>query len=192
MNYHRPNLPEDSAKPEAVVPAAQAVPAARDPYNSAVGSYYGPSGYGPGYGPGADAPSSFQLDVLEYLRIAVKHRWLILSIVGAALTFAAVTTLMKTPLYTSTVRLQIDPMSLTAKVTDPNATAVEDPDANFMRTQYELLRGRTMAERVASALKLGEDPTFFQPREFSIWEFVKGLISFRAAAEQSGQQKSQL
>ena len=30
-----------------------------------------------------------------------------------------------------------------------------------MRTQYELLQGRTMAERVASALKLGEDPDFF-------------------------------
>src|SRR5437763_3315085 len=186
MNYHRANLPEDSdPKRGSVVPAAQAVPAARDPYNSAVGSYYGPNGYGPGYGPGADAPSNFQLDVLEYLRIIVKRRWLILSIVGAALTFAAVTTLMKTPLYTSTVRMQIDPMALSAKVTDPNATVVEDPDANFMRTQYELLRGRTMAERVASALKLGEDPTFLQPREFSTWDFVKGL--FRSAQPPSNQ-----
>ncbi len=178
MNYHRPNGPEDNdAKAGSVIPAPQSVPAGRDPYNSAVGAYYGPSGYGPGYGPGADAPSSFQLDVLEYVRIAVKHRWLILSIVGAALTFAAVTTLMKTPLYTSSVRLQIDPMTVTAKVTEAGSTTpVDDPGSDFMRTQYELLQGPTMAQRVASALKLGEDLTFFQPREFSILGFLKNLI----------------
>src|SRR5271166_5012987 len=100
MNYHRPQLPDNNdPKAGSVIPAAQAVPAARDPYNSAVGSYSGP-GYGPGYGY-AETPSNFQLDVLEYLRIVVKHRWLVLSIVGAALIFAVVTTLMKTPLYTS-------------------------------------------------------------------------------------------
>jgi len=192
MNYHRANLPEDSApKAGSVIPAAQAVPTTRDPYTSAVGSYYGPAGYGPGYGPGADAPSNFQLDVLEYLRIAVKRRWLILSIIGAALTFAAVTTLMKTPLYTSTVRLQIDPTMTAAKVTDTgNATVVDDPDSNFMRTQYELLRGRTMADRVASALKLGDDPNFFQPRDFSIWEFVKGLIRSAPPPANQGSKKA--
>lgn len=187
MNFQRPNLPEGS-QPKAVVPAAPNVPAARDPYNSAVGSY---PGYGPGYGY-ADAPSSFQLDLLEYLRIAVKHRWLILSIVTAALIFAAVRTLMQTPLYTSTVRLQIDPMTLAAKVTDPNATPVEDPDSNFMVTQYALLNGRTMAERVASALKLGDDPTFFQPREFSIWEFLKGLIRSAPPATNQSSKKVNL
>jgi len=181
MNYHRANLPEDSdAKGGSVIPAAQTAPVPRDPYNSAVGTYYGP--YGPGYGP--DAPSNFQLDVLEYLRIVVKHRWLILSIVGAALVFGAVTTLMKTPLYTSTVRLQIDPMTVTAKVTEGSTTPIDDPDSNFMRTQYELLRGRTMADRVASALKLGDDPSFFQPRDFSILGFVKDLIAGAPPANQ--------
>lgn len=180
MNYHRANLPEDSDA-KAVVAAAQAAPAARDPYNSAVGSYYGPNG--PSYGP--DAPSNFQIDLLEYLRIVVKHRWLILSIVGAALVFGAVTTLMKTPLYTSTVRLQIDPMTVAAKVTEAGgATPIEDPGFNFMRTQYELLQGRTMADRVASALKLGEDSAFFQPRDFSILGFVKDLIAGTPPANQ--------
>src|SRR5690348_6366750 len=115
MNYQRPNLPEDHAKAGRVPAAAKAVPAARDPYQSVVAAHYGP-GYGPGYGY-AETPSSFQLNLLEYLRIAVKHRWLILSIVGAALVFGAVRTLMQTPLYTSTVRLQIDPLTITAKVT---------------------------------------------------------------------------
>jgi capsular exopolysaccharide synthesis family protein len=189
MNYHRANLPE-GAEPKAgsVIPAAQSAPAARDPYASAVGPYYGP-GYGPGYGY-AEEPSSFQLDVLEYLRILVKRRWLILSIVGAALIFAALTTLMKTPLYTSSVRLQIDPMTVAAKGNDVgSSTPIEDPESNFMRTQFELLGGRTMAQRVASALKLGDDPTFFQPREFSILAFLKGLIRSNKPPTNQGSKK---
>jgi hypothetical protein len=49
-----------------------------DPYSSAVGAYAGA---------GAEQPSDFQLDLLEYLRILMKHRWLILSIVAASLIF---------------------------------------------------------------------------------------------------------
>jgi polysaccharide biosynthesis transport protein len=164
MNYTRANLPEETdPKYGGVVPAAQFVPAPRDPYS--VGAY----------GPGIDGPSNLQLDLLEYLRIVVKRRWLILSIVAAALVIGAVTTLMKTPLYTSSVRLQID-RNVAKIVEGGNITPIEGPDLEFMRTQYELLQSRTMAERVASALKLGEDPTFFAPRQFSIIGFIEGLI----------------
>ena len=45
-----------------------------------------------------------------------------------------------------------------------------------MRTQFELLNGRTMAERVASALKLGEDQDFFRPRNFSITGAIFKII----------------
>jgi len=175
MNYHRANLPEDAdPKAGSVIPAPQAVPAARDPYNSAVGSYYGP-GYPPGYGP---APGSdFQIDLLQYLHVLIKRRWLILSIVGAALVIAILYTLMQTPLYTSTVRLQID--RTVAKVVEAGSVAPSETDADdaeFMKTQYVLLEGRTMAERVASALKLGGDQDFFRPRGFAIVPFVKSLF----------------
>src|SRR3984885_1345127 len=167
MNYHRTNLPEDSeAKGGAVVPAALSVPATRDPYSSAVGSYGGPA---------PEVGSDFQRSALEYLRILIKRRWLIINIVAAALTFGAVTTLMKTPLYSSTVRLQID-RNVSKIVEGGNITPVEGSDNEFMRTQYELLAGPTMAQRVASALKLGDDPTFFRPRQFSILGFLKGLL----------------
>jgi succinoglycan biosynthesis transport protein ExoP len=181
MNYNPANTPEESEpKAGSVVPAAQYVPATRDPYTVAVGTY----------GPGVDAPSNFQLDLLEYLRILVKRKWLILSIVAAALVLGAVTTLMKTPLYTSTVRLQID-RHVSKIVEGGNITPAggEDEDIVFMRTQYELLRGRTMAERVASALKLGEDPTFFAPREITIMGFLKGLIGSGAAPANQGSKK---
>ena len=180
MNYHRTNpADEGDAKAGELVAAAQALPATRDPYNSAVGAYAGA---------GAEAPSDFQLDLLEYLRILLKHRWLILSIVAASLVLGAVMTLMKTPLYTSTVRLQID-RNVAKIVEGGNITPVEGEDSEFMRTQYELLQGRTMAERVASALKLGQDQTFFQPREFSIFGFLEGLFSSPAAPANQGSKK---
>ena len=176
MNYHRINPPdENDAKPGGLVPAAQAVPVARDPYASAVGRY--------GYGYGAEAPSTFQIDLLEYLRILVKHRWLILSIVAAAVVLGAVTTLMKTPLYTSTIRLQID-RAADKIVQGGNIRPESNDDDLFMQTQYELLQSQTMAERVASALKLGEDPSFLRPRDFSIIGFFGNLFSSGATPAQ--------
>ena len=170
MNFHRANSPEDGeTKAGSVVPSAQYAPATRDPYSSSVGPYYGP---------GADSGSEFQVDLLEYLRILIKRRWLILSIALASVVYAALSTLMQTPLYTSGVRLQID-RSVAKIVESGNITPVEGGDLEFMKTQYELLEGRTMAERVASALKLGEDPDFFRPRSFSVIGFVKKLLGFR-------------
>jgi capsular exopolysaccharide synthesis family protein len=179
MNYHRGNLPEDSnAKPGSVIARATSVPAERDPYNTAVGAYQGP-GYAPGYGPvpGAD----FQIDLLQYLHVLIKRRWLILSIVGAALVVAILYTLMQTPLYTSTVRLQID--RTVAKVVEGGSVTPTDndgDDSEFMKTQYVLLEGRTMAERVASALKLGDDQDFFRPRGFAIVPLLKRLFGVGA------------
>jgi capsular exopolysaccharide synthesis family protein len=188
MNYQRANWsqerPDGSETASRSVPAAQNTAIVRDPYGgTAVGAY--------GYGAYGDAPSNFQLDLLEFLRIAVKHRWLILSIVGAALMLGAVRTLMQTPLYTSTVRLQIEPVTVTAKVSEAGSTApIDDPSSTFMPTQYALLQGRTMAERAASALKLGDDATFFQPREFSVLGFLRGLFGSRATPADQGSKKA--
>ena len=179
MNYQRANPPEGEAKPGGLVPAAQGLPAARDAYYSAVGAYAGP---------GAEPPSDFQLDLLEYLRVLIKRRWLILSIVAASLVFGALMTLIKTPLYTSTVRIQID-RSVAKIVESGNVTPVEGPELEFMRTQYELLQSHTIAERVASALKLGEDPGFFAPREFSLILATCAASSARSAAPAEGSSK---
>jgi len=158
MNYQKGNSPDNGdASAGGLIPVAAQVPYARDPYNVPIP--YGETA--------SDSALAFGLNFNEYLRILIKRKWLILSILLAAVVVGALTTLMKTPLYTSTVRLQIDPN--TAKVVQTgDVTPTEGYNLDFMRTQFELLNGRTMAERVASALKLGEDLDFFQPREFSI------------------------
>lgn len=172
MNYQRGNSAEDGNAPAGgLVPVAQQLPAARD-------SYSVPASYGE---VAADSPQVFGLTIHDYLRILIKRKWLILSIVGASIAVGAVMTLMKTPLYTSTVRLQIDPN--TAKIVQSgDVTPVEGPYGEFMRTQVELLNGRTMAQRVASTLKLGDDQDFFKPRDFSIKGALSRMIGFGGTA----------
>ena len=92
------------------------------------------------------------------------------------LTLGAVRTLMMTPLYEATVRLQID-RNVAKVVESGNVTPVEGTDFEFLKTQYELLQSRTMAERVAVSLKLGDDADFLQPTGFSLIGYFNDLLS---------------
>ena len=149
-----------------VVPAAQSLPTQYDPYGPA-------RGYGTAT---SDERELFGVKVFDYLRIINKRKWLILGITLSFVALSAVRTLMETPLYTAAVRLQID-RNVARVVESGNINPVENADTEFMRTQYQILESRTMAERVASALKLGSDPGFFQSRSFSPIGWITGLIS---------------
>ena len=98
--------------------------------------------YGGGLGEEAEQSG---LNLLEYLRVLNKHKWLILSIAAAFAVLSAVRTLMQTPLYTSTIRLQID---REAKVVEGPQVTPQYSDYEFMQTQFQILEGRNMAERV--------------------------------------------
>ena len=149
-----------------LVTPAQNSPATFDPYGP-------PGGYRQA---GADEPELFGLKLLDYWRIVNKRKWLILGIVAAFVSLSAVRTLMQTPLYTATVRLQID-RNVAKIVEGGDLTPIESEYGDdFMRTQYQVLESHSIAERVASALKLGQDADFFKPRGFSLIGAVKGLI----------------
>ena len=123
-----------------LVPVAEAVPALAAPYGR-----LGPYGI-------AEESDPLSLNLLEYWRILYKRKWLILAIAVGFVVLAALRTLMAAPIYTSTVRLQIDPPSRVVEggnVGDENYSNYE-----FMQTQYQLLESGNMATRVASALKL--------------------------------------
>ena len=84
-----------------LVPVGEAVPALRDPYGRL--ALYG--AYGASLG---DELEQSGLNIREYLRILNKRKWLILAIAAAFVVISAVRTLMETPLYVSTVRIQIE------------------------------------------------------------------------------------
>jgi len=152
-----------------LVPVADTVPALRDPYGR-LGAY--------GTSPGEDFEQT-GINVLDYLRILSRHKWLILAIMVAFGIISAVQKLMETPRYTATVRLQVD---REARVVESGEVAPNYTSYEFLQTQYQLLEGRTMAERVVSAQKLGDDSDFLNPKGFSITGTVMGLLGLVPAS----------
>jgi polysaccharide biosynthesis transport protein len=113
-------------------------------------------------------------DYREYLRVVMKRRYLILSILALSVGYSALVGLTTTPLYISTVRIQIDRNA--AKVVEGGSVSSGDSnDTDFQRTQYELLQSRTIALRAAAALNLGEDTDFFKPRDVT-WRSALGSL----------------
>jgi polysaccharide biosynthesis transport protein len=153
------------------VPLSQAVPTES--------GNYGRGGRYPTYGSEPSGPGG---DLFEYWRILKKRKSMILSVLLACVAIGVLLTLMATPLYTSTVRLQID-RNVAKVVEGGNVTPTEGADFEFTKTQYELLMGRAIGERVVSALKLGEDADFLKPKEFSLVAALLGLFSSKNSSD---------
>lgn len=135
-----------------------------------------------GYGYGGAYPAinpeitGFVAKLFQFWWILKKRKWLILSVLLAFLAIGLLLTLMTTPLYTATVRLQID-RNVAKVVEGGNVAPPEGSDFEFMKTQYELLMGRAIGERIVSALKLGDDPDFIKAREFSLLGTTRELLA---------------
>ena len=112
----------------------------------------------------------------QYLHVLVKRKWLILSFVLVFVVLGGVRAILKTPLYAATLRIQIDREP--GKIIEGGATSPsEEGGVDFLRTQYELLKSRAMAERVVSALRLHEDKQFFKPTDVSLFSLLTGTGS---------------
>ncbi len=105
-----------------------------------------------------------QVDLLrDYWLILKRHRWLILICAFALLVGAALYTFTRTPLYTAEATLLIErkaPQFL--KVQDARADSIDYYDYNneFYKTQYEILKSRSLAERVIRDEGLETYPLF--------------------------------
>jgi succinoglycan biosynthesis transport protein ExoP len=162
---HDPSAENENPTPvDRPIAGGRAVSATRDPYGQ-IGAFPMKA---------TETHEGLGLDLREYWRILNKRKWLIASIIAAFMMLGCLWTLMSTPLYTSTTRLQID-RNVAKVVESGNITPTEQPyDLEFLKTQYELLQSRSMAERVTSMARLADDPDFFKPREFSILRMFSG------------------
>ncbi len=122
-----------------------------------------------------DGRSADEIDLLAYWRMLVKRRWLILSVVAGALAVSLLATLMTTPMYRATAVLQID-RQIEQPIADEGFQLLAGAWGwDFYQTQYELLKSRALAERVADELNLA-DPAA-RPRAPQSWlGRLKGLV----------------
>ena len=97
-----------------------------------------------------------EIDLLAYWHILVKRRWLVLSILAGVVALALLKTLMATPIYRATSVLQLEKQGTQVVQVEGIQPDGYGWDPDFLQTQYELIKSRSLAERVANELNLDQ------------------------------------
>src|SRR5690606_22483956 len=85
----------------------------------------------------------------DYLRIALRWRWVIAGATVACLVLGLIVTLLMTPQYTATSTIEISREGDQVTNFQGVERDVSVADQEFYQTQYGLLESRTLSERVA-------------------------------------------
>jgi len=118
-----------------------------------------PLGWGADQGP--RGRSGGDSDLASYGRTLVKHRWILAIALALGLALGAAASLIMTPIYAARATVEVDREGdkvLGAGEVRPLDLGASDDE--FFQTQYGLLRGRSLAERVAQTLQLARDDAF--------------------------------
>lgn len=100
--------------------------------------------------------------IRQYLRIAMRWRYVILGATIASALLGLIVTLLMTPLYTATTTIEISRESNNVTNFQGVERETSVADQEFYQTQYGLLKSRSISERVATQLRLVDDPKFFE------------------------------
>lgn len=94
----------------------------------------------------------------DLLRIISKHKWTLLLVIVLGAGIAAIATLMRTPTYRASVVIQIDRAAarIVSFKNDVDSQEGYYDERSVLATQYELLRSRSLAERVIDELHLDQ------------------------------------
>ena len=117
-------------------------------------------------------------DARRYLAVAHKRRGLLLTAVGLSLLVAVLYNYTTRPVYQATVQILIDKGQ--PKVL-PGSQMVE-AGLQDMQTEYELLRGRALAERLVERLQLQTNPELQTGPMMDPWERFQRRVLGRAPA----------
>ncbi len=98
-----------------------------------------------------------EIDLLAYWHILVKRRRLIASVIAGVVALALLLTMMTQPMYRASTLMQIEKDAPPIVQTTGASSFYDGWDPEFLNTQYELLRSRALAERVANELDLSAE-----------------------------------
>jgi len=103
-----------------------------------------------------DGPASETgMDLRYILRVLTKRKWLILGSIAVCLVGGLLWSLLRTPLYTATLRLEIARSA--PKILKGEDTGAQERDVADLDTEIELLKSRNLAERVVSLTGVARD-----------------------------------
>ncbi len=98
-----------------------------------------------------------EIDLLAYWRILVKRRRLVAGVLAGVVALALLITLMTQPMYRASALMQVEKEGPPIVATQGAMPFYDGWDPEFLNTQYELLRSRALAERVANELNLPQE-----------------------------------
>ena len=126
-----------------------------------------------------------EINLLDYWRILLKRRWIIISTLAMVVVLVVVNTLLTTPIYRATTVMQIERDSVqvvqVGGVSGPDGGG--DYDYDFYQTQFELMKSRALAQRVVSQLGLAESGELDTLWPKSTWSKLRALVSGSGQAE---------
>lgn len=100
--------------------------------------------------------------VRQYLRIVMRRRYAVLGVIVACLLLSLIVTLLMTPQYTAATTIEISREANQVTRFEGVEREAGTADQEFYQTQYGLLKSRALSERVATQLRLVDDPKFFE------------------------------
>ena len=114
------------------------------------------------------------IDLQAYWRVLRDRRWVVLGVWAAVVVGALALTLLTTPIYRALATIQIE--RDTIKVINSEGLTPADSafDRDFYQTQYELLKSRSLAQRVISQLDIPNDPVYQAMTAPSPWKALLG------------------
>ena len=130
-----------------------------------------------------------EISLLDFLRILVKRRWIIIPC-AAVLTIAAIITWFSTPVYRATTKIQIDPEQQTVLPFQDAVGPVGNyaQSKEYLETQFKVLESRALAERVIRSLDLDKKNPAFEEKSTkkniitSIKQWIRGILPVKKKA----------
>lgn len=100
-----------------------------------------------------------QIDLRDYLRTMMKHRWTILTVFAVIFLSVAIFSFTATPIYRGTVRLIIEKENPKV-VSMEEVMRVDSSGTDYYQTQYQIIESRSVAREVIRRLQLDKNEEF--------------------------------
>jgi polysaccharide biosynthesis transport protein len=99
------------------------------------------------------------IDIINYLHVIIKHRWMILTIFATIVISVTIFTLTSTPIYQGIVRVIIEKENLKV-LSVQEVMAIDASGSDYYQTQYKIIESRTVAREVINRLQLDKNEEF--------------------------------
>ncbi len=131
-----------------------------------------------------------QIDLHDYLRVILKHRWTILTVFAVIVVSVAIFSFTATPIYKATTRIIIEKENPKV-VSIQEVVSVDSAGTDYYQTQYKIIESRSVAREVIKRLKLDENEEFvpkpgkgfFSDIKLAIRDGISGFFSLFKAAK---------